>query len=144
MIALVDANVWLPVLVESHEHHAVATAWWKERAAASCCWCRPIQHTVLRLLTNRSVMGDNTHTPAAAWLVLEKLALDVRAAFLPLEPAGLDEAWHRNIATRQPTPKLWMDTYLAAWADAAGIAFVTFDSGFKSYPLPELRLLKAD
>lgn len=25
MIALVDANVWLPVLVESHEHHAVAT-----------------------------------------------------------------------------------------------------------------------
>ena len=144
MIALVDANVWLPVLVESHEHHAVATAWWRERAAASCCWCRPVQQTVLRLLTNRSVMGGNTHTPAAAWLVWEKLVLDERAAFLPLEPVGLDEAWRTNIATRQSTPKLWMDAYLAAWAATAGIAFVTFDSGFKSYPLPELQLLQAE
>jgi toxin-antitoxin system PIN domain toxin len=142
MTALVDANVWLPVLVERHEHHAVATAWWRERAAASCCWCRPVQQTVLRHLTNRTVMGDNTHTPAAAWLVWEKLVLDERSAFLPLEPSGLDEAWRQNIATRQSTPKLWMDAYLAAWAATAGVSFVTFDSGFKSYPLPQLELLE--
>jgi len=58
MLALVDANVWLPVLVERHQHHAAATDWWRDRQPATCCWCRPIQQTVLRLLTHRSVMGE--------------------------------------------------------------------------------------
>jgi toxin-antitoxin system PIN domain toxin len=141
MTALVDANVWLPILVGRHQHHAVATAWWRERQAATCCWCRPIQQTILRLLTNRTVMGDDTLTPAAAWLVWEKLVLDERTAFLPLEPTGLDSAWHNNIATRAATPKLWMDAFLAAWADAADIALVTFDAGLKSYQLQKLELL---
>jgi uncharacterized protein len=126
MLALVDANVWLPVLVERHQHHAAATEWWRDRQPATCCWCRPIQQTVLRLLTNRSVMGDDTLQPAAAWLV---------------EPIGLAAAWRENIATRTATPKLWMDAFLAAWAHSSNLAFVTFDAGFKSYQLDNLQLL---
>lgn len=141
MSALIDANVWLPILVEWHQHHAPATAWWREQQPASCCWCRPIQQTVLRLLTNRSVMGEDTLTPDAAWLIWEKLVLDERCAFLPMEPAGLDSAWRKNIATRAATPKLWMDAFLAAWAETAALDFVTFDAGFKSYPLGNLQLL---
>lgn len=141
MIALVDANVWLPILLERHEHHAVATAWWRERHASSCCWCRPIQQTVLRILTNRTVMGDDTLTPEAAWHVWEKLVLDDRTAFLPMEPSGLEIVWQANIAARAATPKLWMDAYLAAWAQSAGLAFVTFDVGFRSYQLQHLQLL---
>lgn len=144
MPALVDANVWLPILVESHEHHAAATEWWSERPAATCCWCRPLQQTVLRLLTNRSVMGDDTLAPDDAWHVWEKLVCDERTAFLPMEPAGLDEAWRQHITGRTASPKLWMDAYLAAWAKTADLAFVTFDAGFKSYSLPDLQLLKAE
>lgn len=141
MLALVDANVWLPVLVERHQHHAAATGWWRDRQPATCCWCRPIQQTVLRLLTNRSVMGDDTLQPAAAWLVWEKLVLDERSAFLPIEPIGLAAAWRENIATRSATPKLWMDAFLAAWAQSSNLALVTFDTGFKSYQLDNLQLL---
>jgi toxin-antitoxin system PIN domain toxin len=141
MPALIDANVWLPILVERHQHHAPATAWWHGQQSATCCWCRPIQQTVLRLLTNHSVMGEGTLTPDAAWLVWEKLILDERCAILPMEPVGLDSAWRKNIATRAATPKLWMDAFLAAWAQTAGLAFVTFDAGFKSYPLENLQLL---
>ncbi len=144
MPALVDANVWLPILVERHQHHAVATAWWSERPAAACCWCRPLQQTVLRLLTNRSVMGDDTHSPDNAWQVWEKLTGDIRTAFLPMEPAGLDGAWRQHIASRTASPKLWMDAYLAAWAKSASLAFVTFDSDFKSFSLPDLQLLKME
>ena len=132
MPALVDANVWLPLLVERHQHHAAATAWWRDRQPATCCWCRPIQQTVLRLLTNRTVMGEDTLPPASAWLVWEKLVLDERTAFLPIEPIGLAAAWRDHIATRIATPKLWMDAFLAAWALSSNLALVTFDTGFKS------------
>ena len=144
MTALVDANVWLPILVERHQHHARATAWWQDRQTATCCWCRPIQQTVLRLLTNRTVMGGDTLTPAAAWLVWEKLMLDERSAFLPMEPTELDAAYRSNIVARVATPKLWMDAFLAAWANTAGLAFVTFDAGFKSYQLGQLQLLRPE
>lgn len=144
MPALVDANVWLPVLYARHPHHPVATAWWDRQAAADCCWCRPVQQTILRLLTNRSVMGDDTHTPDEAWLSWQKLVLDERCSLLPLEPAELDAEWRKNITGRDATPKLWMDAYLAAWAHAADLAFVTFDTGFRNYQLRNLQLLKPE
>ena len=86
-------------------------------------------------------MGDDTLQPAAAWLVWEKLVLDERSAFLPIEPIGLAAAWRENIATRSATPKLWMDAFLAAWAQSSNLALVTFDTGFKSYQLDNLQLL---
>ena len=58
-----------------------------------------------------------------------------------MEPIGMNSAWHKNIANRVATPKLWMDAFLAAWAEAAGLAFVTFDAGLKIYQLPKLELL---
>lgn len=144
MPALVDANVWLPVLFAGHAHHAAATAWWEAQPAACCCWCRPIQQTILRLLTNRTVMGDDTLTPDEAWLAWEKLILDERTAFLPLEPTGLEDAWQGHITGRTATPKLWMDAYLAAWAESARLTLVTFDSGFRRFPLSSLLLLQPE
>jgi len=86
-------------------------------------------------------MGDDTLAPASAWLVWEKLVLDERTAFLPIEPIGLAAAWRGNLATRIATPKLWMDAFLAAWAQSANLSMVTFDAGFKSYQLDRLQLL---
>lgn len=144
MPSLVDANVWLPLLDNRHPHHSVASVWWERQSVADCCWCRPIQQTVLRLLTNRTVMGDDTHNSDEAWLAWEKLVLDERCALLPLEPAELNAAWRKNITGRAATPKLWMDAYLAAWADAASLAFVTFDTGFKNFQLRNLQLLRPE
>lgn len=86
-------------------------------------------------------MGKDTVTPAKAWRIWEMLACDERAEFISMEPPGLEDAWQANIAGRKATPKLWMDAYLAAWAKSANLAIVTFDSGFRSYPLPSLELL---
>ena len=142
MTALVDANVWLPILVARHAHSRMAQTWWQNRSAGSCCWCRPVQQTVLRLLTNRTVMGEDTLSPDDAWLLWEKLILDERCAFLPMEPAGLEEAWRRNISGRAASPKLWMDAYLAVWADSAGLLFVTFDGGFRAFSAGHLNVLE--
>lgn len=142
MPALVDANVWLPILLAGHSHHAAASAWWDRQPAVSCCWCRPVQQTILRLLTNPTIMGDGILTPGDAWLAWEKLILDERVAFLPLEPVGIEAAWQRNISSRASTPKLWMDAYLAAWAETARLTLVTFDSGFRQFPLESLLLLQ--
>jgi uncharacterized protein len=89
-------------------------------------------------------MGDDTLTPDEAWLAWEKLILDERTAFLPLEPTGLEDAWQRHITGRTATPKLWMDAYLAAWAKSAQLTLVSFDSGFKNFRLQSLTLLQAD
>lgn len=142
MDALVDANVWLPILVERHEHHPAANAWWETRAAGSATWCRLTQHAVLRLLSNRVIMGDNVHTPAEAWDIWQRLILDERTAFMPMEPPGLDPVWHANIKSRAPTPKLWTDAYLAALAESAGLEMVTFDAGFKQFSLSRLTHLR--
>lgn len=143
MSALVDANVWLPILVERHEHHRRARAWWDSAGLGEACWCRPIQQTILRLLCNRTIMEDDVFTPENAWWLWEQLVMDERTAFLPLEPADLHDQWSRNIRGRTASPGLWMDSFLAAWAECAGLALVTFDVDFRRYPLTLLELLTA-
>ncbi len=141
MNALVDANVWLPILLESHPHHARASEWWDTVAAGEATWCRFTQNAVLRLLTNTHVMAGEPLSPDVAWQVWQQLALDVRNAFLAGEPTGVDALWQRNISGRATTPKLWTDAYLAALAEASEMEMVTFDKGFRRFQLTHLRLL---
>jgi len=99
---------------------------------------------ILRLPTNRSVTGDETHTPDGAWLSWQKPVLDERCSLLPLEPAELAAEWRKKITGRDATPKPWIDAYLAAWAHAAGLALATFDTGFRNYQPRNLQLLKPE
>ena len=39
------------------------------------------------------------------------------------------------------SPKLWMDAYLAAFAELSGMRFVTFDKAFRQFPKLDLLLL---
>ena len=141
MDALVDANVWVPILLGSHPHHAKATAWWDKVAPGEATWCRFTQDAVLRLLTNTHVMAGAPLTPDAAWIVWQQLALDVRTTFRVGEPIGVDSLWQNNVRGRTTTPKLWTDAYLAALAEASHIEMVTFDKGFQHFQLTYLRLL---
>ncbi len=141
MPALVDVNVWFPILLERHEHHRVAMRWWEGLDAGEACWCRAVQQAVLRLLSNETIMGEDVLLPEQAWEAWERLTLDERCAFLPLEPGGIDADWHAHIIGCVATPKLWMDAYLAAWAKGAGLTLATFDKGFRRFPLEKLCLL---
>lgn len=56
------------------------------------------------------------------------------------EPPGTVALWHQFAARDTASPKVWMDAYLAAFAIAGGLEFVTLDRDFKSYETHGLRL----
>jgi len=82
---LVDANVWLALLVIQHEHHKRARQWFETLtlAADEGGLCRIVQLALIRLLGNRSIMGVHAISASAAWNLLEKLLEDERVDFVP-------------------------------------------------------------
>ena len=140
---LLDANVWLALAVEAHAHHDRAKAYWEAEAAPASAFCRVTQLALLRHLTNKAIMGDQTLPPAAAWRKLQEfLALpEVKCV---AEPAGLDErlADFCNLGRTSPNP--WTDGYLAAFARCAGLRLVTFDQGFLRFKGLELLILRPE
>lgn len=49
------------------------------------------------------------------------------------EPRGLAAQWKKFSATSKPSPKLWMDAFLAAFAVAGGYQLVTMDKAFRQF-----------
>ena len=125
---LPDINVWLALAVKEHAHHTTATAFWLHNAAAEVCFCRVTMLGLVRLLTQPKVMGAAVMTLQAAMQAFDSwLALpSVRWAD---EPAGCSEALNGLVAHGLPS-RLWTDAYLAAFAQAAGLRLVSFDTDF--------------
>lgn len=128
---LPDLNVWLALAVAEHPHHRAAQAYWREQAAANVWFCRVTMLGLVRLLAQPKVMGE------AALTLLEAFELYRRFAALPevglrAEPA---ECEHTLAGLLQPgtPPRLWIDTYLAAFALAGGLRLVTFDRDFARF-----------
>jgi predicted nucleic acid-binding protein len=95
-----DVNVWLALTWEGHERHQVARKWFQGlNAADRLGFCRFTQISLLRLLTTRAVMNDDTMTPAEAWSAYDRWFHDDR----------------------------WADAYLAAFANSEEMRLVTFD-----------------
>jgi uncharacterized protein len=129
---LLDANVWLALAAAAHTHHRRAKAYWQRDAAPVAAFCRVTQLAFLRHLTNQSVMGKQTLTPAAAWKkCAEFLALP--EVQLIVEPEGLDEQLRKFCDLGRTSPNLWTDAYLAAFAACAGLRLVSFDQGFSKF-----------
>ena len=80
-------------------------------------------------------------TGEQAWDTYERLVTDGRVDFELHEPPGLEGLWRRFTSRALASPKLWMDAYLAAFAVAGGLSFVTSDSGFRQFPGLTLVLL---
>jgi predicted nucleic acid-binding protein len=93
-----------------------------------------------RLLSNPRVMAGEALTAGQAWKVLEAFLADPRIEFAG-EPARLYEYWRRTASDSRTGPNFWTDSYLAAFAAAAGYQVVTFDSGFRRYKGVPLNLL---
>jgi predicted nucleic acid-binding protein len=104
------------------------------------CFGRFTQLSLLRLLTTEAVMGAEVMTQAEAWNVYDLWLSDSRVVFLE-EPVNLDVPFRRLSRQKHANPKTWSDSYLAAFATAAGLRFVTFDRAFQG-KTPQLLLLR--
>jgi len=125
-----DLNVWLALSVSDHPHSVRAWRWLNELPDdVKLFFSRYTQIGVLRLLTNTSVMGEQTVTPKRAWSIYDRWLEDVRVDF-HTEPRDLDVAFReatRALANR-PASKTVGDCYLLAFAKDTRSTLVTFDS----------------
>ncbi len=121
-----DANVWLALIWERHEHAELARAWFDGSVDGRLLFCRFTQLTVLRLLTTTAVMGGDVQTMRGAWAIWDKIASDERVGFLP-EPDDLEPRFRKHTRLASASPKVWADAYLLAFAQAYALTLVTFD-----------------
>jgi toxin-antitoxin system PIN domain toxin len=133
---MADSNVWLALALSKHVHHAAARAWLSRQAPPETVkFCRSTQQSFLRLLTTSAVFtpyGIPPLTNKAAWTFYERFRADKRMSWVA-EPRGLESIWKKLAGGSRPSPKLWMDAYLAAFAMAGEYQLVTTDTAFKQF-----------
>jgi predicted nucleic acid-binding protein len=76
-------------------------------------------------------MHDDTMT--RAWEIYDDLLSHARFVYEE-EPDGLEKMWRALCSQPIIAPNLWTDGYLAAFAAAGKMQFVTFDRGFRQFP----------
>ncbi|CKP35183.1 type II toxin-antitoxin system VapC family toxin [Mycobacterium tuberculosis] len=142
---LCDTNIWLALALSGHVHHRASRAWLDTiNAPGVIHFCRATQQSLLRLLTNRTVLGAYGSPPLTnreAWAAYAAFLDDDRIVLAGAEPDGLEAQWRAFAVRQSPAPKVWMDAYLAAFALTGGFALVTTDTAFTQYGGIELRLL---
>jgi uncharacterized protein len=126
-----DANVWLALLWSRHVHSERARRWFERVGDQQFFFCRFTQLTVLRLLTTEQIMGKDTKTMSEAWNLWDRIWADSRIVFLP-EPDDLEKDFRSRSRLPSPSPKVWADAYLLAFASVAGLKLVTFDRALES------------
>ena len=136
-----DVNVWLALAAADHGHHAQAVHWLDTCRDPVIAFCRVTQAGLLRLLTNRGVMGGYPLTADGAWKVADTFLADSRITLLA-EPLDIEERWRLATHKRAAGSSFWTDAYLAAFAVSAGATLVTFDRGFTRYADLRLKLLR--
>jgi toxin-antitoxin system PIN domain toxin len=143
---LCDVNVWFALQIGTHPHHSAVRDWVGDMSDTdTLVFCRATQQSFLRLLTTAGVMalyGEQPKTNSEAWQLYGTTLTDSRIVFEEREPPGLESLW-RSFALRQsPSPKLWMDAYIAAFAVAADLRFATTDTGFRQFEGLDLLILE--
>lgn len=139
---LPDINFWLALIHSRHGHHAAAKSWFDQVPDGSlACFCRLTQLGFLRLSTNPKANPLQTVTMERAWAVYDQALLDPRIGFLD-EPAELDAGWRGWSRRQSYSHRVWNDSYRAAFAQAAGLELITFDTGFRQFPGLSCRILK--
>ena len=139
-MTLVDVGVWLAAVWGRHTHHPVASEWFNQQADG-IVFCRVTQMSLLRLLSNPAVMGDDAVDRSQAWRVFDQLWADERVLWAD-EPAELGAVWRAISARDDKSHKLWTDDYLAAFAQASGTTLITLDRKVPArYPSVRVELL---
>lgn len=141
MPSLCDVNVLLALSYDRHIHHAAALNWLDQQGPAEVVLCRSTQLSLLRLLCNAAVMGQDVCTLIQAWGIYDAILGDARFGFYT-EPSDLEALFRQFTDSDRASAKLWQGAYLAAFAGAAGFQMVTFDQGFRQFPKLRVTILQ--
>jgi len=113
-----------------HPHHEIALSFFSEIELPSYLstfhLSRITQLGLLRLLTNRSVVGVDVLTLRQAWRAYDRFADFWKATVLD-EPQGFEELLREYTRRDEASPQVWADGYVVAFAAATGLRLVTFD-----------------
>jgi len=128
-----DVNVWLALTYGRHKHHAAAWGWYDRLDSDSTLYiCRFTQLGLLRLLSTEAVMGrDGVMNQSEAWRAYDRWFEDDDRVEFVEEPADIDGVFRSLTQHWLPSPKGWVDAYLAAFASVCGWPLVTFDQAFR-------------
>lgn len=144
---LFDVNVWVALAFPTHPAHAPAKiAFESASSEAPAVFCRATQQSFLRLVTTPAIQkcyGSEPISNSLAWDRWEFLAAMPQVLFLG-EPPELQTHWSAYAQSDLPAPKRWMDAYLAAFARAYGLPFMTLDTDFLSFEALGVQLLSVD
>lgn len=121
-----DVNVWFALLVSEHVHHSAARDWWNSTEADVIGFCRFTQMGVLRLLTTAATMDQQPLSMKEAWQAYDDITVDERVCFCG-EPDGIEAELRARSRMKHPSPKIWADAYLSAFAALTQMTLVTFD-----------------
>jgi toxin-antitoxin system PIN domain toxin len=130
-----DLNVWLALSVRSHSQGPLAWAWFDRLPDDTrLIFSRYTHLGLLRLLTNTTVMGDQTLTLHKAWGVYDRWLEDPRVEFYP-EPREADSAYRKITEPfGSKAASKWVgDCWLLAFASSSGANLVTFDRALWEY-----------
>jgi uncharacterized protein len=133
---LVDTGVWVAFAFPMHPgHKAARAAIARGDAANPIVLCRAAEQGFLRISTHATVFlhyGVPTMNNQLALALLEHV-LRLPQVIERAEPPGLSTRWRQLAALPSPSPKVWMDAYLAAFAITGGYTLLTLDKDFVSY-----------
>jgi toxin-antitoxin system PIN domain toxin len=124
-----DVNVWLALSDGGHSHHTPASAWLSRLPDdARLIFSRYTQLGFLRLITNATVMGDQTLNLRKAWGVYDRWLEDSRVEFYP-EPRSIEPAFRQaTLPFAGKAASKWVgDCFLLAYAESSQASLVTFD-----------------
>ena len=129
---LPDVNLWLALLNPQHPHHSAAKHYWEQAAAQRIAFCRVTMLGLLRLSTNKAVMGGTPYTVGQAWQAWQAV-IDLPEVVIVSEPPGIEALMRRHSSAPAFRQTDWTDAYLAAFAHLANLRMVSFDKGFAKY-----------
>jgi len=127
-----DVNVWLAMSVTGHEHHARADTY-RNTESDRLVFSRITGLGFMRLVSNPQAIGVEALSVSEAWGMYARLLARPNVEFRSEPPrcTNILEKWARDSIFSW---QLWTDAYLAAFAVAADIRLVTFDSDFARFP----------
>jgi uncharacterized protein len=130
-----DLNVWIALSVSVHPHSEQAWRWVKLLPSDDrLIFSRYTQIGLLRLLTNKAVMGDQTLTLRQAWAVFDQWLADPRVVFRP-EPRQMEENFRLSTEpyASEAASKWIGDCWLLAFAQATRSHLITFDRALREF-----------
>ncbi len=111
-------------------------------AANELIWfCRVTQMTLLRLLTNRIVIGTDLLRPVEAVSVYRRLLNDSRIRFAD-EPDGVEGEWLSLMEVPEASGSVWTDAWLAAFSIIHGSRLISFDGGTQRWMRASVEVLR--